>query len=246
MKKMKLAVVFTAFVSVFGLSSCLDSGESGPQTANLMVTVGNHMGIPVFYPDCMPGYTLDPSAVDLSQYGISSSARRALITYTLVEGQPEDAKNLKINLVAGGCVEIKPMHISENPDTFDTKGYISAIKKFEYVQPFYPYYPVYPKIYAENGFLTIGFSYAADKVGSFGLMPDRVSNDTLYLDLRAKTEGSSREGIHWMTYALDGQAYNEVQPVKDDSIRITVQAKSSLESAVEEKTILVTTAYKKY
>lgn len=34
MKKMKLAVVFAAFVSVFGFSSCLDDGESGPLSFN--------------------------------------------------------------------------------------------------------------------------------------------------------------------------------------------------------------------
>lgn len=248
MKKMKLAVVFAAFVSVFGFSSCLDSGESGPQTACFLVSVGNQMGMTVFYPDAMPGYTLtlSPLAGDLSQYGISNSARRAIITYTVAEGQDENAKNLEINLVAGGCMEVKPMQISNKPDTFETKGYTSAIKQFERVMPFYPYYPYYPRIYAERGYLTIGFSYSADKVGQFGLAPNRVSNDTLYLDLKAKTENGSREGLHWQTYLLSGPDYDEVEPMKDDSIRITVQAKSSLSSSNEEEVISMTTSYKKY
>ncbi len=242
---MKLAVVFAAFVSVFGFSSCLDSGESGPQTNSLLVTVGDYMGIPVFYPDCMPGYVLDPSVVDLSQYGISSSARRALITYTLVEGQANDAKKLKINLVAGSCVEISPVYISAAPDTFETKGYTSTIKQFDHVQPFYPYYPAYPNIYAEYGYLTFGFSYMADKVGQFGLAFDRISNDTLYLDLKAKTEGSSRNGYHWLTCDLSrSREYYEVRPTVDDSIRITVSAKVST-MPVEGEVLSVTTAYKK-
>lgn len=246
MKKMKLAVVFAAFVSVFGFSSCLDSGESGPQTTCFLVSVGNQMGIPVFYPDAMPGYTLSPSVVDLSQYGISNSARRAVITYTIAEGQDENAKNLKINLVAGGCMEVKPMQISNEPDTFETKGYTSAIKQFERVMPFYPYYPYYPTIYAEHGYLTFGFSYTADKVGQFGLAPNRVSNDTLYLDLKAKTEKGSREGLHWQTYQLSGPAFNEVEPMKDDSIRITVLAKSSGPLSSEGEVIRITTSCKKY
>ena len=41
MKKMKLAVVFAAFVSVFGFSSCLDDGESGPAQLQWVVNVND-------------------------------------------------------------------------------------------------------------------------------------------------------------------------------------------------------------
>lgn len=245
MKKMKLAVIFAALVSVFGFSSCLNSDDNGPQPNTLLVTVGSYMGIPEFYPDCVPGVTFVPTAVDLTQYGISSSARRAIITYSVLEGQSEDAKRLNISLVAGACMEVKPMQISNNPDTFDTKGYTSSIKQFTNVMPNYPYYPAYPTIYAERGYLTFGFTYAADKIGQFGLVPNRISNDTLYLDLKAKTEGTSREGINWQTYSLFGSEYEAVQPTKDDSIRITVLAKSSLSSSSGNEVVSVTTSYKK-
>ncbi|MCS2505865.1 hypothetical protein NXW48_08815 [Phocaeicola vulgatus] len=47
MKKMKLAVVFAAFVSVFGFSSCLDDGESGPAQLQWVVNVndGSYTGV---------------------------------------------------------------------------------------------------------------------------------------------------------------------------------------------------------
>ncbi|WP_455668579.1 hypothetical protein [Phocaeicola sp.] len=248
MKKMKLAVVFAALVSVFGFSSCLNDSDSGPQANVLLVTVSNPMGMPQFYPDCMPGVVLTPTAVDLTPYGISSSARRAIITYTIPEGQniTNETKKINITLVAGACVEVKPLEISNVIDSFDTKGYTSKIKDFINVMPNYPSYPVYPKIYADYGYLNFGFTYNADKIGQFGLVPNRISNDTLYLDLRAKIEGSSREGLNWLTYNLTScNEYYEVNPIKDDSIRITVLAKSSLSSSDKNETIAVTTSYKK-
>lgn len=50
MKKMKLAVVFAAFVSVFGFSSCLDDGESGPAQLQWVVNVndGSYTGVSLF------------------------------------------------------------------------------------------------------------------------------------------------------------------------------------------------------
>ena len=55
MKKMKLAVVFAAFVSVFGFSSCLDDGESGPAQLQWVVNVndGSYTGVS-FIPDGAP------------------------------------------------------------------------------------------------------------------------------------------------------------------------------------------------
>lgn len=246
MKKMKLAVVFTALVSAFGFSSCLNDGDSGPQTNVLLVTVNSSMGIPQFIPDRIPGMTLIPSAVDLTKYGISSSARRAIITYTVSEGQTvtSETKRMNIDLLAGSCLEVKPSEISNQPDTFDTKGYTSKIKQFCNVMPIYPYYPYYPTIYAEHGYLTLGFNYAADKVGQFGLEVDKISNDTLYLNFRAKTEGTSNDGVGWQTYDLSRcMEYHEVSPIKDDSIRITVSATATT-STSDTGIVSVTTACK--
>lgn len=96
MKKMKLAVVFAAFVSVFGFSSCLDDGESGPAQLQWVVNVndGSYTGVS-FIPDGAPTVKWTTGAVTLTQYGLPEGTKRALLTYTIPEGQniTEDTKH---------------------------------------------------------------------------------------------------------------------------------------------------------
>lgn len=230
MKKMKLAVAFAALVSVFGFSSCLDSGESGPQQYGAIVSIENSLGLPYFLPDfgSKQGLVMYPNLSDLKAYGISSTAKRAVITYNLPEGTEwgESTKKLNVVLVAGGCSELMVENISNRPDT--CTAYVDKIKEFpKENQPIWNAY--YPAAYAENGYLNLVYNYSVDfKRGSSVLVENRVSNDTLYLDLKLKAEGSSQLVQDFKSYDLSTSNLMHDVVVEDDSVYITIVAESSL------------------
>lgn len=230
MKKMKLAVVVAALVSVFGFSSCLDSGESGPQQYGAIVTVGNSMGIPYFLPDfgSKTGLRMYPNVSDLKAYGISSTAKRAAITFTLPEGTEwtSNTKQLDIALVAGGCSEVPVENISNRPDTCIT--YVNKIQEFS-KQNQLVWAAYYPSAYAEYGYLTLLYSYlTGSKRASSVLLDNRASNDTLYLDLKLKCDGSSQLAQDAKNYDLSSSSLIDQVIAKEDSIYITIVAESSL------------------
>lgn len=248
MKKMKFAVVFAALVSVFGFTSCLDSDDNGGSNSlYTLATVRESMVGTTFIPDCSPNLTLIPKNLDLTQVGISMDAKRVLLNYKISEGQEitAETKNVYIDVVAGA--EFKPSYVSNRPDTL--ADFSSSFYQFERVSPMgYDYIPFfsYPRLYAEHDFVSLGYTYRANKVGKVGLMVNRVSNDTLYLDLKGKFEGSGNTGYMCHTYDLSqcGE-YVSMRPSVDDSIRITVRA---LVSEYVNTPVLdsLTTAIKKY
>ena len=234
MKKMKLAVVFTALVSVFGFSSCLDSGESGPVQLQWVVNVddGAYGGIS-FTPDGIPAIKWTTDAVTLTQYGIPDGTKRALITYTVPEGQniTEETTKIKVELVPGYCSPIPVAEISNRPDTL--VDYTSKILNFT------KFLGGVPAVYTNGRYLMINCAYQAEEIAQIGLVPNRVSaaKDTLYLDLKLKTKEGYKSGYTYYATNYDLWSCEEVYNMNpsnatQDSIYVTVRALSA-DSGVE-------------
>ncbi len=229
MKKMKLAVVFAAFVSVFGFSSCLDDGESGPAQLQWVVNVndGSYTGVS-FIPDGAPTVKWTTGAVTLTQYGLPEGTKRALLTYTIPEGQniTEDTKTLKVELVPGYCSPIPIANISNKPDTL--------IEYTSKIQGFTKFLAGVPAVYTNGRYLMINCTYQAAEIAKVGLVPNRVSaaKDTLYLDLKLKTKEGYKNGYTYYATNYDLWSCDEIHDMipsnkSQDSIYVTVRALSA-------------------
>lgn len=227
-----MAVAFAALVSVFGFSSCLDSGESGPQQFPWVVNVNTSgiFGGINFTPDGTREVTWTTDAVSLTQYGLAEGTKRALIWYTVPEGQnlTEQSKTMKIELVPGACTAIPIAKISNQPDTL--VDYTTKIQEFtRFLQGV-------PAVYTNGKYLAINCTYQASEYAKVGLVPNRVSaaKDTLYLDLKLKAkEGYQGVSTYFFTnYDLStcNELYDMVPSNKTkDSIYVTVRALSTSE-----------------
>ena len=220
MKKMKFTAVLAAFISLFVFSSCLDS-NSGPQQMMSFVTVNNMMGNVTFTPDEALDKTFIPVNPNLIEFGISSTARRALIVYTYPEGVDKESKQVKIQLERGSQ-EWFLCRISNRPDTAAT--YNDPITEFT---PYYAGAYQYPaSVVLNNQFLQLGYTYRADKLGNVALLRNRVSNDTLYFDMKFKKVGDSRySGSVIDCYDLN-DAYDMIRKAtpKNGELHVTVVA----------------------
>ena len=231
MKKMKWTAVFAALVSALGLSSCLDNGDSGPQQLQWPVNVDDSYLGASFTPDINSGIKMTTDVADLTRYGIPEGTKRAVITYTIPEGQEitETSKSFKIMLSQGLCSPIPVGRISNRPDTL-----MDYTSKFVEFMKDYPVYG-FPAVYTNGKYLMINCSYQADEIGKLGLLPNRVSEtkDTLYLDLKLKTKDGFRKGSTYFMANYDltscQEVYNMIpsNPTKD-SIYVTVRAVTSM------------------
>ncbi len=183
MKKMKFAAMFAAFVSVFGLTSCLndDSDGSSNQLQSLM-TIESWMGYTTMYADEFPGQALLPTNQALTAVGIPASATRALVVYTIPEGQDLTADKVKITVTEGREWPVR--RISALPDTCAT--YTDPITSFsDYAISWGVSFK--SGFIARNRYLNVGYQYKPySKIAKTALVPNRVSNDTLYLDFKMK------------------------------------------------------------
>lgn len=158
MKKMKLAVVFAALVSVFGFSSCLDSGGDSRQPNYLHVTVtGDEFLGYNLYAD--GGGILKPTITNMKQLGDWKNIKRATVGfYYLDDPLPEFSETTKYNVEVFGFQElfggsdIIDLYNNEDADTLITnqdpisdlaisayKGYITVAAQVNYTSsnPFY-------------------------------------------------------------------------------------------------------------
>lgn len=228
MKKMKLAVVFAALVSVFGFSSCLDSGDNGPSYQYDNVTVSNYMGTYTFSSDAFPGLTYVTDVIDLAPYGITANTKRACIGFTIPEGTDLTQSRIKINLVQGQCVSMASLEAPlsmehDSLSTYTSKPYALGYYQMNscYVGALY-----YPAISAASGYLNLGFCYAAEKGGKAVLEENRIGNDTLYVNLRlsADIKESTTVKNDWHTFDLSKGRLIYNVPSTKDSIYVTVLA----------------------
>lgn len=121
MKKMKLAVVFAALVSVVGFSSCLNSdGNSGPAFASFVTVTGDDLLGYKLYSDV--GYTMVPTSQSVSQLPWLKNTKRALVWFDIAaEENPtqlEPNKNYNVVLSNTGSF---PLFTNTVIDTYQNE-----------------------------------------------------------------------------------------------------------------------------
>ncbi len=202
---MKLAVVFAALVSVFGFSSCLNSdGDNSPMPAYVVGTFNLGMSGYEFKPDFFD-VTYETGVYDLTQYGIASTFNggRGVICFTVPEGTEitENTKRVKVQLQAG-CWALPSKKIVGDAAAY--ADYTSKIAGFTAPGVGYSYLSTSPA-WVKDRTLNLCFGYTGDDKTEYVLCADKVSTvsqDTLYLDLKVKTTGTTSNILALDTYSL--------------------------------------------
>ncbi len=243
MKKFKLFFTATALLSVFTFSSCLDDNSDEPIQYMSLVTIDRSLGC--MYPDENPNQEFYFSAGDLSQYGISAKATRALINYTVPTVIDWTAPSVNITLLRNQCQDWPVMQITDEQHADTCSTYTSAFKGFTQYGVGNVIFPALNVV--RNRYMNVGYSYRANKIGRMAMVPNRVSNDTVYFDFKLKKEGANLDSgammnsfdlssaFHWLAKATP----------KNDSLYVTVVALTGEKSDyIEEKMDSVTTRLK--
>lgn len=243
MKKIKLVLGAAALMSAFSFTSCLDENNDPLEYISL-VTIENVMGSSVMYPDENPQQQFIFGG-DLTQYGIPASATRALISYTTPVALDWAAPQVQISLNAGQCQAWPVSQITDVNHVDTCSAYTSPITAFSYYGIGSILFPSVNVV--RDRYLNIGYNYRANKVGNVVLTANRVSNDTVYFDLRLKKEGYNLSSGAVMNSFDLNSAYRMLSGAvsKSDSLYLTVVALKSedLEGLNAEKDS-VTTRFK--
>ncbi|MBE6276305.1 MAG: hypothetical protein E7096_08215 [Bacteroides sp.] len=225
MKKIRLVLWAAALMSAFSFTSCLDENNDPIEYMSL-VTIDSSMGMSVMYPDENPEQQFI-FAGDLTQYGITAGATRALITYTVPEVIDWMAPQVQITLVSGRCQNWPVEKVTDINYVDTCATYTSPITAFSN-------YGIgsilFPSLNVVRGrFLNVGYNYRANKVGQVAMTPNRVSNDTVYFDLKLKKEGYNLSSGAVMNSFDLNSAYRFMSGAvsKDDSLHVTVIALTS-------------------
>ena len=224
MKKIRL-VLAAALMSAFSFTSCLEENNDPIEYMSL-VTIENNMGLAVMYPDENPQQQYFFSG-ELSQYGISASAKRALISYSLPTAIDWTAPSVEVSLKAGQCSEwpVSPITDVNYADT--CAAYTSPIIGFTNYGVGNILFPSLNVV--RNRYLNVGYNYRANKVGNIVMLPNRVSNDTVYMDMKLKKEGSNlSSGAVMTSFDLESvRRFFAGAHSKQDSLYVTVVALTS-------------------
>lgn len=114
MKKMSFAVWFTALLTVFSLSSCLDSDDNATRQASEIVKVTGYMGFYSF--ESAAGYEIIPRNQSVLTQDINS--RYAYIAYSYNGGDvTTDMKKISVDLI--GVLPIKDQYIHDQIEGMD-------------------------------------------------------------------------------------------------------------------------------
>ncbi len=229
MKKMKLAVMVTALVSVFGFSSCLDSGESGPATRSWIVTVtGDRYTGFKFYAD--NGGILVPTSASVSAVGESlEKVKRMILSYSFVNEEvlpstPTENTTYDVTFQGGAPIDTKNvinLYQNEEADTLITNK--DEIGSFNIVS-------------AYKGYITVAstFNYSGDskKLPYMNMAynsevdvdaANNALNLTLYYD--NNTENAYQQGTDILySFQLPSEVYGSFA---NDSIKLIVKAEGS-------------------
>lgn len=239
MKKMKLAVVFAALVSVFGFSSCLNSdGESSSWDGGDYVTVKEYLGSAYLLTD--NGLTLTPTSSSVLSglmNGTSGYYPRAIVYYKLAEGEiiTEGKTSYNISQITGSILPSK--EFNANPDTLKADYSITSLE----------YSSLSNFVWAKNGYINIPFTTRiATNVttNAFHLYATGVSGDTLLTRFQQDAGGGDNayQSIGTLIsfkLPFNNPLYGQLEP-KQDSIVIKVVAKG------ENNTTLTKTAKYKW
>ena len=245
MKKIRLALLAAALMSAFSFTSCLEENND-PINYMSLVTIESNMGLSAMYPDENPQQQFIFSG-DLSQYGIPASAKRALVSYTVPTAIDWSAPAVEISLMAGQCSEWPISQITDVNYADTCATYTSAITGFSNYGVGNILFPSLNVV--RNRYLNVGYNYRANKVGNVVMIPNRVSNDTIYMDLKLKKEGNNLSSGAMMT-SFDLESVRRMfagAVSKQDSLYVTVVALTSEESDIAEaRKDSVTTRFKAY
>lgn len=240
MKKMKLAVVFAALVSVFGFSSCLnsDGDNNSSWDAADYVTVREYLGSAQLLTD--NGLVLTPTSSSVLAGLVNGSKGyhpRALVYYKLAEGETfvEGKTSYTISQIVGGTV-LPSKEFNTNPDTLKADYSITSFENNDFGKT----------IWAKNRYINIPFTTKATSkvsIDAFHLYATGVDGDTLFTRFHQDAGGEnayeSKGALICYKLPLNSSLYSQLIP-KEDSIVIKVIAKG------ENNTTLVKTAKYKW
>ena len=229
MKKMKLAVIFAALVSVFGFSSCLNSGESGPSTKYWPVTVtGDRYTGFKFYAD--NGGILVPTSTSVSSVGESlEKEKRILLYYSFVDEEtlpsnPTETTTYDIIYQGATSIDTKNViNLYQNADADTLITNKDAIGSFNIMS-------------AYKGYITVeaAFNYSGDakKLPYVNMaynsdvdvdVSNNTLNLTLYYDNNAENAYAQVSGVLY-SFQLPSELYGTFS---SDSIKLVVKADGS-------------------
>lgn len=184
---MKLVAAFAALVSVFGLSSCLDSGDSGPSfDFSEGIIVKEYMGAPYLLGE-YTGYTYTPvnsSVLASLQLSNGSYYKRATVGLTLAEGEKitEGKTSYKISAITvyqNNLIPYKGFNLQSDTLKGDSKLKSLTLDN--------------ARMWARYGFVNVPFSINVSKqisLDDFHLYVTDVKEDTLYTKFRCTKDNS--------------------------------------------------------
>lgn len=251
MKKMKLAVVFAALVSVFGFSSCLnsdDNGNGGWDYADYVTVVQGYLGNTVLKTD--GGLTLTPlnsSILSVLSDGKGGYYTRGTIFFKLAEGEVIEEGKTSYNISAipyGGPMLYKGFNIAS--DTLKADYSITSFETKDINTG-----ALITRVWAKNGYVNVPFTTKINTNSitkdAFHLYATDVKEDTLYTRFRQDagsgdnanqtTGGLISFGIPFNDYEFE-ELYRQLTP-KEDSIVIKIIANGE-----NGETLSKTTKYK--
>lgn len=196
----RLSILFITVVLVF--IACVDDTEAETPFYKRVVTVDSSFGEVRLSPD-LENYTLLPKNVTTTAANKLLSCKRAFITYKYLDAEPSDNKEVPIELVDEGCFEFPIDEFSLRPDTLNS--YTASALDFSIFAV--DYYTRYPSLWVSKGFLNVTFDYKTAVDAKFAIVPTEVSNDTLYAEMKIK---SDRGNDYWLEcITLDMRSLNK-------------------------------------
>lgn len=219
MRKMNWAVLFTALVSVFTLSSCIDSEEGETYDLYEYVTVEDFMGTATLIGD-QSGFTYVPVSSDVIaalQLKDGSYYKRALVAIQLAE--PFSAEKSRYNITGISVYNYVPYKgFNENSDTLDIEGY--GDYKFQgLTEP-----------WVRSGYVNVPFSIniptTNPSLDDFHLYVTGANTDTLFTKLRYTKDNSSAYNIMTEMVSFELPSNDPAfMNLRRDSIVVNIEAK---------------------
>jgi len=186
----------SAFVLLTGLllSSCLDSAETTDQTYASIVSIENVDGVVQLIPDLQEIVLAPEVGVTTNRL---QNEKRATVVFTM-RGTLKEGEAKTVQLTDVYCNPIEVRDFCLQPDTLEE--YNNSVASFQNVQ--LNIYTSYPPVWVAKNYLNIGATYYSGAKGDFQVVADVVSNDTLYLKLKAKFEKDIYIRQDYMCYDL--------------------------------------------
>lgn len=228
MKKMKLAVVFAALVSVFGFSSCLNSdGGSNMPTFQAAVTVtGDEILGYRLYAD--NGSILIPTSQSAAQLPGLKNVKRAILAFDLVgEEQVSTLEpNKSYNVVLSASYN-SPIPTSTVIDTYQNEPADTLMKNQDAISSI-------TGLYAVNGYATTTIAIPYNQSKMFYMNAGYNSNEdvdvstntltlTVYYD--ANSDNAYATGSSLFSFRLPEAEYSRFSST--DSINLVLKAKTT-------------------